>query len=128
MDLVILIPKLMEYGTFPALLVLTALVAMLIRKLDKNAAADAVRAAEFNKALSEHRQETEKRFAEHAERFASIERDYLPRETHYKDIGGWRTDMNDLRNNLGEEIRGVRTDMTALIPSIIKIAMKKGEE
>jgi uncharacterized membrane-anchored protein YhcB (DUF1043 family) len=132
-----LIAKLFEYGPFPALLVLTALVGWMIRSLQRNSETDAARSAEFRKALEaqslefrkafeSHREDMEKKFAEQADRIACVERDYLPRENHYKDIGGWRTDMNELRNNLGEEIRGVRQDMNALIPSLIKIAMQKG--
>ena len=122
----LLLYKLLEYGTFPALLVLIALVGWLIRQLDKNFKADTTRATEFRELLDKHIDETAKALADHADRMACIERDYLPRETHYKDIGGWRTDMNNVRDNLGEEIRGVRQDINSLIPSLIKIAMQKG--
>lgn len=115
-----------QWALTVAVLLLAAMIGWLIKRIEKNAKDDAARSAEFRSALSEHVEETDKRFAEHAERMACIERDYLPRETHYKDIGGWRTDMSDMRSTLGEEIRGVRQDMNALIPSLIKIAMQKG--
>lgn len=109
-----------------AVLILAVLIGWLIRKIDKDAKEDSRRAAEFRASLERHMDETDRRFAGDAERMACIERDYLKVETHYKDIGGWRTDMNELRAGLGDEIRAVRSDMNALIPSLIKIAMQKG--
>jgi len=119
-----LIGKLLEYGTTPALLVLAALVALLIRKLDENAKKDTERATAFQKSLSDHVAATELRFTEQAERMACIERDYLPRETHYKDIGGWRTDMNEMRKDFGEELGGVRHEMTVLNTNLISTVLK----
>jgi len=124
-----------QWALTVAVLILAVLIGWQIKKIDQNTKDDSARSAEFRKAMAEqaaefrkaqaeHVEETERRFAEHAERMACIERDYLPRETHYKDIGGWRTDMNDMRNNLGDEIRGVRQDVNSLIPSLIKIAMQ----
>lgn len=115
-----------QWALTVAVLLLAVLIGWMIRKLDKNATADAERTKEFRAALSEHQKETDERFSEHSERMSCIERDYLTRETHYKDIGGWRTDMNNVRDNLGEEIRGVRQDINALIPSLVQIAMQKG--
>lgn len=115
-----------QWALTVAVLLLAFAIAWLIRKLDKNAKADAKRSSEFRLALEAHQNETDKRFIDCQERMACIERDYLSRETHYKDIGGWRTDLNDLRNNISDELRGVRKDMSALIPSLINIAMKNG--
>lgn len=115
-----------QWALTVAVLLLAFAIAWLIRKLDKNAKADAKRSGEFRQALEAHQNETDQRFIECKERMASIERIYLPRETHYKDVGGWRTDLNDLRSNISDELRGVRQEMSALIPSIIKIAMKNG--
>jgi len=115
-----------QWALTVAVLLLAAMIGWLIRRIDKNSKEDADRAAEFRSALAKHVEETDRRFAEQSDRMACIERDYLKVETHYKDIGGWRTDMNELRTSLGEDIRGVRQDMNALIPSLIKIAMQKG--
>jgi hypothetical protein len=120
----VLIAKLLEWGTVPALLVLAFVVGRLIRKLDLNAAADTKRADEFRGALQNHMDETDKRFSEHADRMACIERDYLTRESHYKDIGGWRTDLNNLRSDIGADLRGVRQEMAGLASGILTTALK----
>jgi hypothetical protein len=120
----VLIAKLLEWGPVPALLVLTFVIVRLIKKLDENAASDSKRADEFRKSLKDHMDETDKRFAEHADRMACIERDYLTRESHYKDIGGWRTDLNNLRSDIGADLRGVRQEMAGLASGILTTALK----
>jgi hypothetical protein len=120
----VLIAKLLEWGPVPALLVLTFVIVRLIKKLDENAASDSKRADEFRKSLKDHMDETDKRFAEHADRMACIERDYLTREAHYKDIGGWRTDLNNLRSDIGADLRGVRQEMAGLASGILTTALK----
>jgi hypothetical protein len=119
-----LIAKLLEWGPIPALLVLTFVIVRLINKLDENAASDSKRADEFRKSLKDHMDETDKRFAEHSDRMACIERDYLTREAHYKDIGGWRTDLNNLRSDIGADLRGVRQEMAGLASGILTTALK----
>lgn len=120
----VLIAKLLEWGPVPALLVLTFVIVRLINKLDENAAADTKRADEFRKSLKDHMDETDKRFAEHSDRMACIERDYLTRESHYKDIGGWRTDLNNMRSDIGADLRGVRQEMAGLSSGILTTALK----
>lgn len=119
-----LIGKLLEWGPLPALLVLSFVIARLIKKLDDNAAADSKRADDFRKALEAHAEETDRRFADHADRMTCIERDYLTREAHYKDIGGWRTDLNNLRGDIAADMRGIRQEMAGLSSGILKTALK----
>jgi hypothetical protein len=114
-----------QWALTVAVLLLAVAIGWLIRKLDKNSKTDSARAEAFREAQAKHQTETDKRFLEAADRMACIERDYLPRSVHYKDIGGWRTDLNDLRSAIGDELRAVRKDMNTLIPSIINIAMQQ---
>ena len=124
MTIEVLIAKLMEYGTFPALLVLAALVAWLIRKLDKNAAADSARAVEFRDALEAHRKETDAKLAEQTERLACVERDYTKLDRHYQDIGGWRTELVETRSELRDGLQSLRAEISNLYGQIIKTVME----
>ena len=103
----VLITKLLEYGTTPALLVIGALIMVLLKKIDENGKRDEARAKEMQSFLSEEIKSLENRFDErfvfHAKRMdeisdrvACVERDYLPREEHYKEFSGWRAEINRL--------------------------------
>jgi hypothetical protein len=118
-----LFSKILEIGPLPALLVLGFMVGWLIRLLDKNAKADSERAESFQKALAALVKDIDDRFKQLDDRSACIEREYLTREAHYKDVGGWRTDMNQLRSDMFEEIRGVRTEMSNLNSGILTTAL-----
>jgi hypothetical protein len=121
-----LITQLLQYGIAPALLVLAAVIGFLVKKLDENGKKDAARADALSKSLGDLAAATEKRFLEQDDRMACIERDYLLRETHYKDLGGWRTDLNQMRSDIGEELRGVRTEIGAINTNLINTVLKKG--
>ena len=115
-----LVITMLEYGTTPALLVLTAMVGWLIKKINDNTKADNERAAGIQKTLKEHSEI----LSDHSERMTSIEQEYLKRETHYKDIGGWRTDLDSLRKDINDEFRAVRSDMSAFNNNLLKAAME----
>jgi len=119
-----LIAKLLEWGPIPALLVLSFVIARLIQKLDDNAKADAERSQAFQKMLRDHIDETDRRFSEQADRMACIERDYLSREAHYKDIGGWRTDLNQVRADIAADIRSMRIELAGLSSGLLSTALK----
>jgi hypothetical protein len=121
-----LITQLLQYGIAPALLVLAAVIGFLVKKLDENGKKDAARAEALTQAIDNLATETEKRFVEHEDRMACIERDYLLRETHYKDLGGWRTDLNQMRSDISEELRGVRGEIGAINTNLINTVLKKG--
>jgi len=133
-----LIGKLLDYGTTPALLVLTFAVAFLIRKVSSTSKKDGARADALQKLiqthvdkiseqLREHEKANDDRFKEHAERMAAIERDYLPLETHYKDVGGWRSDLAQLRSDVADELRGIRLEMSTTNTNLIATVLKGGK-
>lgn len=130
-----LVLTLLNYGTTPALVVLAALVGVLIKKLDENAKKDEKRdtafqealsntSKEFRKALTDHATATEERFQEHSDRMSCIERDYLTREMHYRDIGGWRTEQDQTRAEIRDEFRAVRGEINALNTNLIGTILK----
>jgi len=103
----ILIGKLLEFGTVPSLLVLTFVVALMVKKIEENGKKDESRNLELRTFMSaemnalEDRFEarfvvTDKRVEELSTRISCVERDYLPREEHYKEFSGWRAEINRL--------------------------------
>jgi hypothetical protein len=118
-----LITQLLQYGTTPALLVLAALVGVLVKKLDDNGKKDEARAEKLQAAMTAEMNAMAKRFDDRAaatdkkvedlsNRVSCVERDYLPREEHYKEFSGWRAEINRLSD---------------LIISLFKDQAKKGE-
>jgi hypothetical protein len=100
-----LFSALLQYGTTPSLIVLAFVVGLLVKKLEENAKKDDERASllrsELSKALQSMEEQFEERFVSHAKRIdelnnriSCVERDYLPREDHYKDTAGWRAELN----------------------------------
>ena len=99
------IMQLLQYGTTPALVVLSFSVGILIKKIDENGKKDEERTKRVLDTLGERIDGLESRFEEriavHASkieelnnRVSCVERDYLPREDHYKDTAGWRAELN----------------------------------
>lgn len=130
-----LVGQLLTYGPIPALLVLATAVGLLIKKISSTAKKDAARSttiqtlieahvAKIDAQFKEHEEKNEIRFREHAERMAAIERDYLPIETHYKDVGGWRSDLAQLRSDFAEELRGIRMEMSTTNTNLISTVLK----
>ncbi len=116
--------SLLQYGTAPVLLAIAGLLVWLSKKIDKNGEGDAVRSKELQTAIADLSASTEARFAEQAAQIADIQRDYLPRKDHYKDIGGWRTDLNQMRSDLGAELRGVREEISTINTNLIHTVLK----
>jgi len=116
--------SLLQYGTAPALLVVAGLIVWLSKKIDKNGEGDAARSKELQKAIADLSASTEARFAEQAAHIADIQRDYLLRKDHYKDIGGWRTDLSQMRSDLGAELRGVREEISTINTNLIHTVLK----
>jgi hypothetical protein len=119
-----LIAQLTTYGTMPALLVLTSVVGLLIKKIGANSKKDAARSEAVQKSILALEASMEKRFCEQSDRMSAIERDYLPRETHYKDIGGWRSDISQLRSDVGEDLRAIRAEMSTTNTNLIATVLK----
>ncbi len=100
-----LLTNLLQYGTTPSLIVLAFVVGLLVKKLEENAKKDDERAKvlrdELSKSINGLEEKFEERFVIHAKRMeelsnriSCVERDYLPREDHYKDTAGWRAELN----------------------------------
>lgn len=100
-----LVLQILQYGTTPALIALAFMVGFLAKKIEENGRKDEERARQVTEKLSEQikglESRFEERFAIHARkidelnnRVACVERDYLPREDHYKDTAGWRAELN----------------------------------
>lgn len=103
----ILARMLIDYGTAPLLIVLSFLVGYLIQQIRENGKKDEERAKELRSTIHAQISSVESNFLEKVEqqqqkneemcnRIASVERDYLTREEHYKVTGGWRTEINRL--------------------------------
>lgn len=125
--MITVLAQIMELGTPAILLVLIGLVSWLIamqsavkKEIEKNAIEDVTRSALLKETLSAaisasatcieaRAKERFDRFGDEVEevkqRIASIERDYLPREEHWKDISGWRTEIMELRKFLVDAIQ-----------------------
>jgi hypothetical protein len=97
--------QLLQYGTTPALVALAFSVGLLIKKIDENGKKDEERTKRVLDTLGKRIDELESRFEErlavHAgkieelnNRVSCVEREYLPREDHYKDTAGWRAELN----------------------------------
>ena len=109
--------KLSSYGSAPFLLVVAFLLGWIIKKLEENGRKDEERAEKLKAAMTTQMNEMEERFEERfavadkridelSTRVACVERDYLPREEHYKEFSGWRAEINrlyDLIVNLFKE-------------------------
>jgi len=122
-----LVKLLTEYGpvgTTLALIILAVLVGITLKKLESNAKADSERAQTFQDCLKKYQEETDKKFAEQAERMAVIERDYVTRESHYKDIGGWRSEIAQLRSDNNLSIQSVREAISGLTSNIISAVIE----
>ncbi|HOX30898.1 MAG TPA: hypothetical protein PLB91_01130 [Spirochaetales bacterium] len=105
----IFLEKLSSYGSAPFLLVVAFLLGWVIRKLEENGKKDEARAEALKAAMAAQMNEMEERFEkrfaagdkridELSTRMACVERDYLPREEHYKEFSGWRAEINNLTN------------------------------
>ncbi len=110
----VLLAKLSSYGTGPVLIVVAALLGWVIKKLDENnkhdeerTNKDEARAERLKAAITAQMNAMEDRFEERfstadrriddlSNRVSCVERDYLPRDEHYKEFSGWRAEINRL--------------------------------
>jgi len=78
----------------------------LSKKLDKNSEEDKKQAESLrsyleNK-LKELREDTAKALEEHGRRLSYMELEYVRRETFYRELGGWRDDINRILDQVSE--------------------------
>lgn len=117
-----LIVSLLQYGPFPAIIVLAVVMGLLINRINKNAEQDEKHSQEAQKReeMRDQREEArEKSLREFAsslvkeletrtgarirdqgenldnltQRLSCVEREYLPRDEHYRDFSGWRSEI-----------------------------------
>lgn len=105
----VLLEKLLSYGTGPVLIVVAFLLGWIVKELKENGKKDEERAEKLKTAVTAQMNAMEERFEERfattdkrvdelANRVSCVERDYLPREEHYKEFSGWRAEINNLTN------------------------------
>lgn len=105
----VLLDKISAYGTGPFLLVIAFFLGWVVKELKENGKKDEERAEKLRTTMTTQMNAMEERFEERfalsdkridelGNRLSCVERDYLPREEHYKEFSGWRAEINDLRN------------------------------
>ncbi len=84
--------------------VLVVVVLYLIKLVKSNSDEDKKRSTESKLHLEEKIKELkggiDKTLDDHGKRISCIEHDYVKRETFYKDLGGWKDDINRLSNQI----------------------------
>ena len=85
--------------------------ALLIKRTDKNEKAQIERTnnlrACIEKDLAEIKADTTKSIEENARRISNIELEYIRRDTFYRDLGGWKDDINRLSGQLSEITKNI---------------------
>lgn len=108
MDVVL---SLLQYGTTPSLIALAAMVGFLVKSLKENQEKDEIRHKDLTDTLKKELDKINARIdainSEMASeiqsirlQLAQIERDYLPREEHYRDFSGWRAEIHRIGDRL----------------------------
>lgn len=100
-----------QFGIIPTLILLIMVVWFLLREIKKEVRTITDSNESIKRDLTErieelktHSDEHDKEIAESVEhirnRIGSIEREYVTREDHYKDMGGWREELREMRRTL----------------------------
>jgi hypothetical protein len=109
------IKALLAYGSAPAIIFLAFLVGLLIKQLTENAKKDEGRDASLREFVATQVKDLEKRSEDRlaaqqesvydlAQRLSCVERDYLPRDEHYRDFSGWRGEIRSLGKKIDDFI------------------------
>jgi hypothetical protein len=103
--------------------VLVVVVLYLIKEVDKNGKDDSARAKNFQDCIEakirELRNDVNKTIEDHGRRLSYIEMEYLRRETFYRELGGWKDDIN----RVSGQIATLSTDLNK---GIIDLWKEKG--
>jgi hypothetical protein len=129
MTVITLLKDLNNYGAVPLSLIMICLVSYLLQQIKKNGEDDKSRYAaiqtqlkenigavqkQLNEAIASLKEGIEKRLDGCEERIKIIEKDYVQREDFYRDTGGWRTELNNLSNNLNFQITNFMKEIISL--------------
>jgi hypothetical protein len=120
MDIEALFSIVKSWGPSAVTSLLVFFVIHLSKKLDKNGEEDKLRADNLKIYLEDKlkglREDTTKVLDEHGRRISCIELEYVRRMDFYKDLGGWRDDIN----RLYDKISSVSTDLSKSINELWK--------
>jgi len=98
--------------------VLVIVVVYLIRHIDKNGEDDKKRAQSFQDSLEtkikELRGDIYKTIEEHGKRLSYIEMEYVRRETFYRELGGWKDDINRVSGQISTLFTDLNKGLIAL--------------
>jgi hypothetical protein len=87
--------------------VLVIVVLYLIKEVNKNSENDTKRAqglqAAIDSKLKEFRDETAKTLDGYGRRLSCMELEYVKRETFYRELGGWKDDINRLSSQISTQ-------------------------
>lgn len=107
MDFAALFKIFQSWGPSAISSVLVVVVLYLIKKVDKNGEDDKKRAQGFQDSLEaktkELRGEINKTMEDHSRRLSYIELEYVRREAFYRELGGWKDDINRLSSQISTQ-------------------------
>jgi len=87
--------------------VLVVVVLYLIKRVDKNGEDDKKRAQDFQACLDakvkELRADMSKTIEDHGKRLSYIEMEYMKREAFYRELSGWRNEINRLSSQISSQ-------------------------
>jgi hypothetical protein len=124
MDFAALFALFQSWGPTAISSLLVIVVLFLLKKVDKNGEEDKKRAdgvrKSFEDKLKELKDDTAKELDGHERRLSYIELEYIKREEFYRELGGWRDDINRLSGQ-------ITTQFMEFTKSIIEIWKDKKE-
>jgi hypothetical protein len=118
-EFIALLTNISKFGTAPALLVIAAILAFQNRQMaetkkEQKAEIDGLKAslrAQFQEALAALVKQQDQRHREHEEaisdltlRMSCVEREFVTREEHYRDLSGWREEIRQLGERINSFI------------------------
>ncbi len=111
MDFAALFSLVQSWGPTAISSLLVIVVLYLVKKVDKNGEDDKKRAKDFQDSFENKikglREDTAKVLDEHGRRLSCIELEYIRRETFYRELGGWKDDINRLSGQITEFNRSI---------------------
>jgi uncharacterized protein YoxC len=114
MDWLALFKIFQAYGPTAISSVLVVVVLSLIKQVHKNGEDDKERAKNYqallDSSLKELRGDTFKVLEEHGRKISYIELEYVRRESFYRELGGWKDDINRLFSHVSDFNKSV-TDL-----------------
>ena len=107
MDIEALFSIVKSWGPSAVTSLLVFFIIHLSKKLDKNGEDDKQRADNLKgyleDKLKEQQEGTVKTLDEHGRRLSYIEMEYVRRETFYRELGGWKDDINRLSGQISSQ-------------------------